>query len=99
MVAVALRQMSHVNPALDLLYRFATIGFSIYLARKAWYGYVERKILFVSDDWLDWSRLSDRFASTKMSISFWAVSYTHLDVYKRQPSRFASTNEAKRRQP
>lgn len=42
-----------MNPALDLLYRFAAIGISIYCARKAWYGYVERKILFVSDDWLD----------------------------------------------
>ena len=42
-----------MNPALDLLYRFATIGFCIYFARKAWYGYLERKILFVSDDWLD----------------------------------------------
>ena len=42
-----------MNPALDLLYRLAAIGISIYFARKAWYGYVERKILFVSDDWLD----------------------------------------------
>jgi hypothetical protein len=30
----------------------------IYCARKAWYGFVERKILFISDDWLDWSRWS-----------------------------------------
>ncbi|MCG2626010.1 hypothetical protein L6654_05155 [Bradyrhizobium sp. WYCCWR 13023] len=47
-----------MNPSLDLLYRLAAFGISIYCVRKAWYGYVERKILFVSDDWWDWSRWS-----------------------------------------
>jgi hypothetical protein len=61
-----------MNPALDLLYRFVTIGFSIYWARKAWYGYVERKILFVNDDWLDWSRWSrQEFYRDTMPIRYW----------------------------
>ncbi|MET4070374.1 hypothetical protein ABID58_005178 [Bradyrhizobium sp. S3.2.6] len=61
-----------MNPALDLLYHVAAIGISIYCARKAWYGYVERKILFVSDDWLDWSRWSRQvFDRDTMPIRYW----------------------------
>jgi hypothetical protein len=61
-----------MNPALDLLYRLAAIGISVYFARKAWYGYVERKILFVSDDWLDWSRWSrQEFDRDTMPIRYW----------------------------
>ncbi len=61
-----------MNPALDLLYRFALIGVSIYCVRKAWFGYVERKILFVSDDWWDWSRWSRQmFYRDTMPIRYW----------------------------
>jgi hypothetical protein len=58
-----------MNPALDLLYRFVVFGFSIYLARKAWYGYVERKILFVSNNWWDWSH--QEFYRDTMPIRYW----------------------------
>ena len=47
-----------MNPALDLLYRLVALAVCVYWARKAWRGYVEGKIMFVSDDWLDWSRWS-----------------------------------------
>lgn len=47
-----------MNPALDLLYRLVALAVCVYCARKAWLGYVERRILFVSGDWLDWSRWS-----------------------------------------
>ncbi|MDN5004613.1 hypothetical protein ACFQZO_27575 [Bradyrhizobium sp. GCM10027634] len=61
-----------MNPALDLLYRLIAIGISIYWARKAWYGYIERKILFVNDDWLDWSRWSRQmFYRDTMPIRYW----------------------------
>ena len=61
-----------MNPALDLLYRLVAIGLCIYFARKAWLGYVERKILFVSDDWLDWSRWSRQvFDRDTMPIRYW----------------------------
>jgi hypothetical protein len=61
-----------MNPALDLLYRFAMIGLSIYCARRAWNGYVERKILFVSDDWWDWSRWSRQvFYRDTMPFRYW----------------------------
>ncbi|QAU45836.1 hypothetical protein [Bradyrhizobium guangzhouense] len=62
-----------MNPSLDLLYRLAAFGVSIYCGRKAWYGYVERKILFVSDDWWDWSRWSrQEFYRDPMPIRYWA---------------------------
>ncbi|MCG2645260.1 MULTISPECIES: hypothetical protein [Bradyrhizobium] len=61
-----------MNPSLDLLYRLAAFGISIYCVRKAWYGYVERKILFVSDDWWDWSRWSrQEFYRATMPIRYW----------------------------
>ena len=62
-----------MNPALDLLYRLAMIALSIYCARKAWYGYVERKILFVSGDWLGWSSRWSRqvFDRDTMPIRYW----------------------------
>jgi len=62
-----------MNPALDLLYRLAAFGLSIYCVRKAWYGYVERKILFVSNDWWDWSRWSrQEFYRETMPIRYWS---------------------------
>jgi len=61
-----------VNPALDLLYRLVAIGMCIYCARKAWYGFVERKILFISDDWLDLSRWSRQvFYRDTMPVRYW----------------------------
>ncbi|MBW7961215.1 hypothetical protein [Bradyrhizobium sp. BR 10261] len=61
-----------MNPAVDLLYRLAAFGLGIYCVRKAWYGYVERKILFVSDDWWDWSRWSrQEFYRDIMPIRYW----------------------------
>lgn len=39
---------------------------------KVWYGYVERKILFISNDWLDWSRWSrQEFYRDTMPIRYW----------------------------
>lgn len=58
-----------MNPALDLLYRLAALGFSIYCARKVWLGFVERRIMFVSDSWLVWSR-QEYFRDT-MPIRYW----------------------------
>jgi hypothetical protein len=61
-----------MNPALDLLYRLAAIGMSIYCVRKAWHGFVERKILFVSDNLFDWSRWSrQEFDRDTMPIRYW----------------------------
>lgn len=61
-----------MNPALDLLYRLAAIGVCIYCARKVWYSLVERKILFISDDRLDWSRWSrQEFHRDTMPIRYW----------------------------
>lgn len=61
-----------MNAALDLLYRLVALAVCVYCARKAWLGYVERKILFVSDDWLDWSRWSrQEFDRDTMAIRYW----------------------------
>lgn len=61
-----------MNPALDLLYRLGALALCIYCARKAWLGYVEGRILFVSDDWLDWSRWSrQEFHRDTMPVRYW----------------------------
>lgn len=61
-----------MNPALDLLYRLVALAVCVYCARKAWLGFVERKIMFVSDDWLDWSRWSRQvFYRDTMPIRYW----------------------------
>jgi hypothetical protein len=61
-----------MNPALDLAYRLVALAVCVYFVRKTWYGYVERKILFVSDDWWDWSRWSRQvFYRDTMPIWYW----------------------------
>jgi hypothetical protein len=54
------------------LYRLVALAVCVYCARKAWLGYVEGKILFVSDDWRDWSRRSRQvFYRDAMPIRYW----------------------------
>ncbi|WP_441237526.1 hypothetical protein [Bradyrhizobium sp. 930_D9_N1_4] len=61
-----------MSPALDLGYRLVAGGMSVYCARQAYYGLVERKIQFVSDDWLDWSRWSSQmFDRDTMPVRYW----------------------------
>ena len=61
-----------MNPALDLGYRLVALAVCVYCGRKVWYGFVERKILFVSDDWFDWSRWSRQvFYRDTMPIRYW----------------------------
>jgi hypothetical protein len=48
------------------------IGIGVSFGRKAGVGYIERKILFVSDDWLDWSRWArQEFDRDTMPIRYW----------------------------
>lgn len=61
-----------MNPFLDFGYRLVAIAACVYCGRKAWIGFVERKITFVSDDWLDWSRWSRQvFDRETMPIRYW----------------------------
>ena len=61
-----------LNFLLDTGYRLVAIAACIYCSRKAWYGLVERKIMFVSDDWWDWSRWSRQmFYRDTMPIRYW----------------------------
>ena len=61
-----------MNPLLDVGYRLVAMAVCVYCARKAWYGFVERKITFVSDDWLDWSRWShQQFERDTMPVRYW----------------------------
>jgi hypothetical protein len=61
-----------MNPFFDFGYRLVAIAACVYCGRKVWYGFVERKILFVSDDWWDWSRWSrQEFYRDTMPIRYW----------------------------
>ncbi|WP_369722405.1 hypothetical protein AB8Z38_36740 [Bradyrhizobium sp. LLZ17] len=58
-----------MNPFIDFGYRLLAFAVSVYCARKLWYGYVDRKILFVNTDWLAWSR--QVFYRDTMPIRYW----------------------------
>ena len=61
-----------MTPLLDLGYRLVAMAVCVYCGRKAWVGLVERKIAFVSDDWLDWSGWSRQvFDRDTMPIRYW----------------------------
>jgi hypothetical protein len=61
-----------VNTLLDIGYRIGAFALSVYCGRQVWYGFVERKITFVSDDWLDWSKWSRQvFDRDTMPVRYW----------------------------
>jgi hypothetical protein len=61
-----------VNTLLDIGYRIGALTLSVHSCRQVWYGFVERKITFVSDDWLDWSQWSRQvFDRDTMPVWYW----------------------------
>jgi len=61
-----------MNPAIDLAYRVVAITLAIYCGRKAWCGFVEGKIKFISSDLLDWSEWSSQiFHRETEPIRYW----------------------------
>ncbi|WP_314962821.1 hypothetical protein [Bradyrhizobium cosmicum] len=61
-----------MTPVFDVGYRLVAVALSVCCARQAWHGLIARKIRFVDDDWLDWSRWASQvFHRDTMPIRYW----------------------------
>lgn len=60
-----------MNPVYDLAYRIVAIAVCVWCGRRAWQGYVERKITVFNTDWLDWWTPSQVFQRDAAPIRYW----------------------------